>query len=339
MVSGPAETGSVDAVLDRLPVLAGRPRSVAALPGGLTNRNYRVRTAGGSIPTVAGGIEPQPGAPRPPVDAVVRPSTSAVDAVVRIDLGQSAQLGIDRGNEHANTVAAHQAGVGPPVLGYLPGEGVLVVGWIEGRTLSEDDLRGGEPLGRVADACRRLHTGPRFRDDFDMFVLQRRYRESVRAHGYRLPPGYDDYAGHLHRARSAMAERDEGTVPCHNDLLAANLIDDGDRVWIIDYEYSGNNDACFELGNVAFEAGLTAAQLADLVTAYYGRQRANRIARAELWGLVAQYGWALWASIQDGVGLMDFDFWSWGMAKYERAVAGFTAPGFDDLLDAVRAPD
>jgi thiamine kinase-like enzyme len=301
-------------VLDRLALLAGRPRSVAALPGGLTNRNYRVRAPGGL-------------------------DLADVDAVVRIDLGQSAQLGIDRANEHANTVAAHEAGVGPPVLGYLPGQGVLVVGWIEGRTLSEDDLRGGEPLGRVADACRRLHAGPRFRDDFDMFVLQHRYRESVRAHGYRLPPAYDDFAGHLDRASSAMAERPEGTVPCHNDLLAANLIDDGERIWIIDYEYSGNNDACFELGNVAFEAGLTSAQLTALVTAYYGRPRVSRLARAELWGLVAQYGWSLWASIQDGVGAMDFDFWSWGMAKYDRAVAGFTSPHFDDLLDAVRAPD
>jgi thiamine kinase-like enzyme len=133
--------------------------------------------------------------------------------------------------------------------------------------------------------------------------------------------------------------RAEGTVPCNNDLLAANFIDDGDQIWLIDYEYSGNNDACFELGNVAGECGLADDALAALVTAYYGRPRRSRIARARLYSLVARYGWTLWGAIQHATSGLDFDFWSWAMERFEAAAAGFTSPDFDRLLDDVQAPD
>jgi thiamine kinase-like enzyme len=132
--------------------------------------------------------------------------------------------------------------------------------------------------------------------------------------------------------------RREPTVPCHNDLLAANLIDDGTQVWIIDYEYSGNNDACFELGNIWSEAGLSLDHLAELVGQYYGQTLRNKLARARLFGLMSKYGWTLWASIQDGASTMDFDFWSWGMEKYDRAVAEFNKPDLDQLLQHVQVP-
>jgi thiamine kinase-like enzyme len=140
-------------------------------------------------------------------------------------------------------------------------------------------------------------------------------------------------------ARSALAVRAEGTVPCNNDLLAANFIDDGERIWLIDYEYSGNNDACFELGNIAGECGLDDAALAALVTAYYGRPRRSRIARARLFRLVSRYGWTLWGAIQHASSPLDFDFWSWAMERYEIAAAGFTGPGFGELLASVQDED
>jgi thiamine kinase-like enzyme len=136
------------------------------------------------------------------------------------------------------------------------------------------------------------------------------------------------------RIKAALAVSDEGTVPCHNDLLAANLLDDGDTVWIIDYEYSGNNDACFELGNVWSESNLTLDELETMVGCYYGHPDRQKLARARLQGLMSKYGWTLWAAIQDATAPLDFDFWSWGMEKYERALAEFTGHGFAGLLDA-----
>jgi hypothetical protein len=75
-----------------------------------------------------------------------------------------------------------------------------------------------------------------------------------------------------------------------------------------------------------------------LVTAYLGRHCAVQVARARLFGLMSKYGWTLWAAIQDATSEVDFDFWSWGMEKYERAVAEFDGPDFERLLDAAQAP-
>ena len=161
----------------------------------------------------------------------------------------------------------------------------------------------------------------------------------IRARGLRLPDRYDDFAPRFEAARAALAARAEGTVPCNNDLLAGNFIDDGERIWLIDYEYSGNNDPCFELGNIAAESGLPPDALAALVTAYYGRARRSRIARALLFGLVASYGWTLWGAIQSATSSLDFDFWSWAMEKYDAAAAGLTGPGFARLLDDVQQGD
>ena len=133
-----------------------------------------------------------------------------------------------------------------------------------------------ENIPRIAAACRRLHAGQRFGNDFDMFDIQRGYLAVARARGFRIPDRYDDLRPQVDAAEKALAVRAEGTVPCHNDLLAANIIDDGDRIWLIDYELSGNNDACFELGNIAAESHLSDDALAELVTAYYGRPAAEQ---------------------------------------------------------------
>jgi len=128
-------------------------------------------------------------------------------------------------------------------------------------------------------------------------------------------------------------------VPCNNDLLAENFILTPDGIRLIDYEYSGNNDPCFELGNVWSESNLSLDQLEQLIAAYYGRPLRHKVARARLWGLMSKYGWTLWASIQDGVSDIDFDFWSWGMEKYDRAVAEFDSPTFERLLEDAQRPD
>jgi thiamine kinase-like enzyme len=302
------EVGSIDDILDLVPALAGGDRTVAELPGGLTNTNYKVDVAGRSY-------------------------------VVRVSGKDTSLLAIDREHEHHNSVAAAEVGVGAAVVDYLPERSILVLEFIAGRTQSPDDLRRGDRLDRVADACRRLHGARRFLGDFDMFEIQARYRRLVGERGFRLPERYDEFAPQVAAMREALAVRDEGTVPCNNDLLAENFIDVGDRFRLIDYEYAGNNDACFELGNIWSESNLSLAQLDELVTHYYGRRLRHKIARARLLGLMSKYGWTLWASIQDGVSQIDFDFWSWGMEKYVRAVAEFDGPDFPRLLDEVTRTD
>ncbi len=237
-------------------------------------------------------------------------------------------------------MTAAAAGAGAPVIEYRPQDRLLVIGYIEGRTFGAQDVAAAENIPRIAAACHRLHDGALFGNDFDMFEIQRRYLSVARSRGFKIPVGYHDLTPQFTAAEKALAVRAEGTVPCNNDLLPANLIDDGERIWLIDYELSGNNDACFELGNIAAEAQLSAEALAELVTAYYGRPRRSKIARAWLLGgLVGMYGWTLWGAIQHAASPLDIDFWGWAMERFEGAARGFTADSFKDLLEDVRRDD
>jgi thiamine kinase-like enzyme len=298
---------ALEEILDAIPALAGE-RTVAELAGGLTNTNYKVSTGSGAY-------------------------------VVRVSAKDAGLLAIDRENEYLNTVSAADAGVGARVVDYLPERSILVLEFIEGTTQTAEDLRRGDRLDWVAAACRTLHGARRFRDDFNMFRIQRRYLDLVQERGFRLPARYLEFEPKVREIERAMAVRDEGTVPCNNDLLAENFIDVGGGFKLIDYEYSGNNDACFELGNVWSESNLSLDQLDELVSHYYGRHLRNKVARARLWGLMSKYGWTLWASIQDGVSDIEFDFWEWGMEKYDRAEAEFDGPDFSRLLEDVQRDD
>jgi len=298
--------------LDRLATLAGRSWSVTDLPGGLTNVNVRV--------TSDDGLDP------------------ALDVVVRCSYGDATLLGIDREAEHLNTVAAATAGVGAPVLEFRPDLRMLVIGFLHGRALVDADFADVEVMARAARAVRALHAGPRFTGDFDMFTRQAAYLATIREQGFRLPPDYDAYAGAWADVRDALSAVPRPTVPCNNDLLAANFIDDGDRVWLIDYEYSGNNDACFELGNTVAECGFTPEMTEAWVEAYFDAPTLADLARVRLQSLCSSYGWSLWGFIQAAASPLDFDFWSWGLERFERAREAFADRGFDSLLaEAARA--
>lgn len=283
-------------------------QSVSELSGGLTNTNYKVDTESGSF-------------------------------VVRIAGRDTELLGIDRANEAHNTIAAAESGVGARVVASLPEHSALILEFIEGTQLNADDLRAGGRLPQIADACRRLHGGRSFLLEFDMFDLQRRYLATVRERGLRLPDGYLELEPRIRAMEEAMRKRPERRVPCNNDLLAENFIDTGAELRLIDYEYSGNNEPSFELGNSWSESRMSDEQLVELVAHYYGSAYPDKIARARLWGVVAKYGWMLWASIQEGVSTIEFDYWSWGLEKYERAVEELDGPLFGQLLVDVQGED
>jgi thiamine kinase-like enzyme len=294
--------------LDRLAILAGRSWRVDDLPGGLTNVNLRVRSTDDGEP---------------------------LDVVVRWTRGNADLLGIDREAEHDNAVAAFDAGVGAEVLEYRPDLSITVISFLTGKSLTDADFADPAVLRRSAHAVRRLHEGPRFTGDFDMFARQASYLDVVREHGMRLPAGYGDHAAKWDQVRKALAVSPRPTVPCNNDLLAANYIDDGDAVWLIDYEYSGNNDACFELGNTTTECSFSEDQIDAWCEAYFGEPTYADRARVRLQALCSQYGWSLWGFIQEAASAIDFDFHSWGMERYEKAAATFGSPRFPGLLEAV----
>ncbi|HEU5036322.1 MAG TPA: LPS biosynthesis choline kinase [Nocardioides sp.] len=292
--------------LDRLACLAGRSWRVSDLPGGLTNRNLHVVTDEGDL-----------------------------DLVVRWSHGDAALLGIDRDAEADNTRAAAQAGVGAAVVEYRPDLSILVIEFLPGQALVDGSFADPGVLRRAAEACRRLHAGPRFTGHFDMFARRAAYLRTVRENGYWLPDGYEDHADAWEQVRRALAVAPRPTVPCNNDLLAANFIDDGEQVWLIDYEYSGNNDPCFELGNTATECNLSSEQVEAYVECYVGAPTRADLARVRLQMLCSEYGWSLWGFIQAAASPIDYDFRGWGMERYEKAVATFRGPDLGRLLEEV----
>jgi len=201
------------ALLDEVPILSPRP-TIVELSGGLTNKNLLIENQNGK-------------------------------SVARISSNSSSLLSIDRESEFQNSKIAAEVGVAPEVLDYLPGRGLLVIQYIDGQTCSARDVE--LNLTRIAQSCRLLHSAKRFTRDFNMFEIQKGYLRIVQERGFRLPERYLNYETKMADMRQALSVLDEGTVPCNNDLLPGNFIDDGKKIWIIDYEYSGNNDACFEL--------------------------------------------------------------------------------------------
>ncbi|MEI8058332.1 MAG: choline/ethanolamine kinase family protein [Actinomycetes bacterium] len=296
---------SLTARLTAVPLFADRT-DVTELSGGLTNRNLKVTTPAGVF-------------------------------VARLSSPESALLSIDRVAEQANSVAAAESGAAPEVVAYAPEINLLAVRFVEGRTWTSADVLVPENAARIAAACRQLHAGPRFVNDFNMLTLQPKYLALVQEREFRLPDRYLDFADQAKEISDALSARPVATVPCNNDLLAANFIDNGERLWIIDYEYSGNNDPFFEIGNIWSEASAAPDVLERLVHAYVGYESQSLVARARLWGLMSKYGWMLWASIQDGASSLDFDFWSWGLEKYDRAVDEFDSPEFTRWLSEARA--
>jgi thiamine kinase-like enzyme len=256
---------------------------------------------------------------------------------VRLPGASTDLLAVDRENELHNTRAAAEAAVGPKVIQHDPVSGALVLEWIDGRTMSNTAFaRAGTPA-RIADALRRLHAGPRFRDDFDMFRLSEYYLRVVDERGLRIPDGYREHMAAIPRIEAALAAHPLPTVPCHNDLLAENYLDDGSRLWIVDYEYSGNNDPTFELGNTAQELGFDATRQQELCAAYFGPDRFARdgralLARMRLQMIMSDVGWTLWAAIQAAISSIDYDFWGWAVERWARASTAIDGPSFGGHL-------
>ncbi|MET3804379.1 thiamine kinase-like enzyme [Nakamurella sp. UYEF19] len=294
---------AVDLRLDMVPALRDTDRVVETLPGGLTNSNFKISTGRGTF--------------------VARLSRPGADL-----------LAIDRHAEYRNSLAAAASGVAPQVVDFVPEAGVLLIEWLPGRTLQPADLEEPETLRAIAAACHRLHAGAPFVSDFDMFEIADRYLRTALDRKFRLPDRYLEFTAHWTRLRRVLSMDRSARVPCHNDLLAANFIENQGTVALIDYEYSGNNDPSFELGNIWSESNLPDEHLDLLVDAYFGGHDESLIARCRLQALVSQYGWTLWGVIQHAVSELDFDFWEWAMEKYRRAVITFDSPDFAELLAA-----
>lgn len=299
---------SIESIVAKIPDWQGKEAQIHELSGGITNHNYRVVVAGTSY-------------------------------VVRIPGTGSELLAINRQNEYHNTVAAGQSGVGPRVIHYLEEDSVMVLEFIEGKTMSNATLQSDEAIRRVAESLRKLHRGPEFVNTFNMFRIMDGYLKTVREQEARIPEGYlEEGTPAAQKIEAAVNVHPEPMVPCHNDLLAENVIDDGSMMRIIDYELAGNDDPCFELGNMATEYQYNDNQITLLCEAYFGQVDPVKIARMSLFSMMSDLGWTLWGAIQNKVSSLDFDFWDYANGRWERVHEKIHSSRFPHWLEAAGGP-
>ena len=265
----------------------GRAASVAELGGGITNRNFKVDVDGEVFVLRMGGA--------------------------KTDL-----LGIDRAVEYAAGKRAFEVGVGPEVTAFVPEEGWLVARFIDGRTISLDEMRRPSMLTRIATALRAFHEGPPIPGRFSAWAVVDGYRSLAQAHGVSIPAEFNEARAIAERI--SLARGPQPSVPCHNDLLNANFLDDG-SIRIVDWEYAGMGDRFFDLANFSVNHEFGVKEDRGLLHAYFGPVSESDLASLRLMRFMSDFREAMWGVLQSGISDLDFDFNGYAAKHFARMEA------------------
>ena len=274
----------------RLAAILGPPDDEPVpLDGGITNRNYKVGFGG--------------------LPYVIREPGKDTDL-----------LGIDRSAEWAASCAAARVGVGPPVRAMLENPPILVTGFIEGRAVTGEELRQPDLLSNVAGALQRMHgSGEELPSTFSAFRTVENYAATASRRGGKLPDGYDPAHEHARAIERALRGAEHEPVPCHNDLLAGNLLLTEGTVCILDWEYAGMGDRYFDLGNLAVNNDFEDEDDTALLEAYFGEPATSRRrATLRLMRFMSDFREAMWGVLQGRVSEVDFDFDDYASKHFER---------------------
>jgi thiamine kinase-like enzyme len=252
--------------------------------------------------------------------------------VLRVAGRDTDLLGIDRSTERVATEAAAALGVGPEVVAFVEPEGWLVTRFIDGRIPPPQELAAPPMLERVAVALRAVHGAPAIPGRFDALAVADAYRETALARGGAVPDAFD----WAHELGTEIRERrtSEPLVPCHNDLLNANFLDDGTRIRIVDWEYAGMGDPFFDLANFAINHELDADGREALLRAYLGEPTDAQREALELMRFMSDFREAMWGVVQGAVSELDFDFARYASEHFARMERTAAEPSFRSALRA-----
>jgi thiamine kinase-like enzyme len=270
------------------------PVTPEPLPGGLTNRNYRVVHRGEKfVVRIADDI---------PIHHVMR------------------------FNELTASKAAAAAGLSPAVVHHELG--ALVLRFVEGKTLGPGDIQARAMLARIAPLIRRCHRevqrhlrGPAL--IFWPFHLLRDYAATLREGDSRFLPEVPRLMAALDELETAVGPVE--IVFCHNDLLAANFIDDGERLWLIDWDYAGFNTPLFDLANLCSSNEVAAVDQDWLLEAYFGRPPSAELRRRfHAMKCVSLLREAMWGMVSALSPALEIDFVAYAnqyLARFDRTFA------------------
>jgi thiamine kinase-like enzyme len=307
----PENQNAVHTALLNLPHLSGLgPDDYATQRlGGLTNLVYRVQTADEAL-------------------------------IVRIP-GAGTSDYIDRAVELHNARAAARAGISAPILWADATTGVMICRCIEDIETMTPALFHSRPgsAARAGQALRQLHTsGQAFRFRFELFAMIDDYLEILSGKETQLPDGYAGVVQAAQPVKRALAENPADLAACHCDPLCENFLDDGQRMWIVDWEYSGMNDPLWDLGDLSVEAGFDDTQDLAMLNAYFGRAPTSaELGRMVIYKAMCDLLWTLWGLIQHADGNTAEDFYAYACNRFDRCRRLMQSQEFGKHLAAIKA--
>ena len=254
--------------------------------------------------------------------------------VVRLPGAETELLGIDRHAELEASRTAAAAGVGPDVIDFV--EGCLVTRFVRGVLIPKEELQREPVLTNVVRSVRAVHTAPPIPSTFPVFRIVERYHQLAAERGVPIPSAFDRAHGLAERIETSFARNPMPETTCHNDLLNANFLRDGDHVWIVDYEYAGMGDPFFDLGNLSINNGLGVDAQETLLRLYFGDVRDAHRARLGLMRVMSDFREAMWGVLQQGISTLDVDYVEYADDHFARLEASAADDRFQDWLAAAQ---
>lgn len=250
--------------------------------------------------------------------------------VVRVP-GAGTSEYIDRVAEEVAARSAAAADVNAQILFFDSTDGLMVTRFVEGAaTMNPERFRDLGAVARAGEAFRRLHTtAAPFATDFQLFSMIDDYKRLLAEKGARLPDGYEAAEATADATRHALEKSARPLVPSHCDPLCENFLDTGERMVVIDYEYGGNNDPMWDLGDLSVEGEFSPEQDAALLRAYFGGDPpAGDVARMVAYKALCDLLWTLWGVIQHVNGNPADDFWAYAVGRFQRCRALMDTPEY-----------
>ena len=220
----------------------------------------------------------------------------------------------------------------------MPVTGSMVTRFVEKSvTMSPELFTNLAAVARAGETFRRLHTRARpFATDFKLFDMIDEYRALLASKKIKLPAMFRGCEAVADESRQALACGARSLVPSHCDPLCENFLDTEDRMYLIDYEYAGNNDPMWDLGDLSVEGGFGAEQDAALLRAYFsGEPRTESEGRMVVFKAMCDLLWSLWGLIQHANDNPADDFLAYALNRLERCMELMTRPDYRGHLAAI----
>jgi thiamine kinase-like enzyme len=269
---------------------------------------------------------------------VFRIDTDSDRFVLRIP-GKGTEAYIDREVEIHNARIAADAGVSAEVIYADTKSGVMFSRYIDDSvTMSPDEFsRRKGSAARAGAALRKMHDfSESFEFRFELFTMIDDYLAILDERKAELPQGYAEVVQAAQPVRDALNRNPMPLTPCHCDPLCENFLDTGERMWIVDWEYSGMNDPMWDLGDLSVEAGFTSEQDSELMRAYcVGDPSASQMGRMMIYKAMCDLLWTLWGLIQHSDSNPAEDFWAYSMGRFERCKLLMNSAEFGGYIQAI----